>query len=78
MTYRFHTQTQSWLLSETTNTTQTNPVKYTYTDSGDISRIDYDIYQVEFKYQPMPNSDFRLSRKKWMGNFIHPLTVWIK
>ncbi|SHO56826.1 RHS repeat domain-containing protein [Vibrio quintilis] len=67
MTYRFHTQTQSWLLSETTNTTQTNPVKYTYTDSGDISRIDYDIYQVEFKYQPMPNSDFRLSRKKMDG-----------
>ncbi|SHH64167.1 tRNA(Glu)-specific nuclease WapA precursor [Vibrio aerogenes CECT 7868] len=67
MTYRFHTQSGLWLLSETTNTTQTNPVKYTYTDNGDISRISYDIYQVDFKYQPMPNSDFLLSRKNKVG-----------
>ncbi len=62
MTYRYHPQSRSWLLSEVTNTSRKNPIKYSYTTHGTIARVDYDIYALVFVYQPMANPQFKLSR----------------
>ncbi|MDW6002466.1 RHS repeat-associated core domain-containing protein [Vibrio mangrovi] len=67
MTYRYHERSHSWLLSEVTNTTRTNPIKYSYTTHGEIARIDYDIYSLVFVYEAMANDQFKLSRLSESG-----------
>ncbi|MCG7496538.1 type IV secretion protein Rhs [Vibrio sp. Of7-15] len=51
-TYSYHEPVNSWKLTQDTNTTGQNPITYSYNELGNIQSISYDIYDVEFVYEP--------------------------
>ncbi|MDO6708658.1 VCBS repeat-containing protein [Photobacterium sp. 1_MG-2023] len=56
LTYQNDSENLVWLLTESTDTTSKNVIRYKYTDSHLIRQMTYDAYSIDFAYQTNTSS----------------------